>query len=1694
MELLGVRQPITLFQEEKYQMLELNQRLESYLGRVKLLEEENKLLREEIHTLKKNRDPPGQRKAQEEVLNQTRKIKKKAWREKDHVEMVVENLIEDIEMVNVQRQKEKTAQAEAQRRLADSRKELEEERRAQIWLREKVAQLEKDLMLQMQVHQENTQTLQASLKQTKQVLMAPQTIQTKSIPDIGQEYSHRAAQVWKEATSNYQRQVGCLEESLNQAKSNMAKIDQEKRENQYQLQYVAKELESTTMKREMLEKHMVQQREEHRQDLQHFQAKVDALEVEKDSLGQEIDSLMMDRQNLLQVKMSLGLEVATYRALLDSEGMRSNRPATNKTNSTVLLDPLSKSTGTHPASKTTAASSHFSSIVSTSHRSITSSRNLLTNAAPTWPPARGTPQKPPSRMPITDKKDKAAEHHSRSENDLQDNALTATPSQTVPDSVTAKPAPKPEDIEVQKESESEHPQIQMAQMIESRTSESVLMSVQPSCLSQTPERESWSGPFTEPAGVSEEGKDEETDVSVEMARISHAPTVAWEENKTLTEDEKEDASEMDVKSEIISESHVIGSGVAESDHINQVSENTNMLASSVQENGSLYSGDEDLMRVDEQDNVSNISEDITELMNSETEAAMDLIIERDREEDKEEQNEMKVMSTDAEKQNEMKVMIPDAEVEEQNEMKVMIPDAEIEEQKEMNVMCTDADAEEQDEMKVMSTDADAEEQNEMKVMSTDADAEEQNEMKVMSTDADAEEQNEMKVMIPDADAEEHNEMNVMSTDAEVEEQNEMKVMSTDADAEEQNEMKVMSTDADAEEQNEMKVMSTDADAEEQNEMKVMSTDADAEEQNEMKVMSTDADAEEQNEMKVMSTDADAEEQNEMKVMSTDADAEEQNEMKVMSTDADAEEQNEMKVMSTDADAEEQNEMKVMSTDADAEEQNEMKVMSTDADAEEQNEMKVMSTDADAEEQNEMKVMSTDADAEEQNEMKVMSTDADAEEQNEMKVMSTDADAEEQNEMKVMSTDADAEEQNEMKVMSTDADAEEQNEMKVMSTDADAEEQNEMKVMSTDADAEEQNEMKVMSTDADAEEQNEMKVMSTDADAEEQNEMKVMSIDAEVEEQNEMKVMSIDAEVEEQNEMNVMSTDAEKQGEIGFDNGIQEKNETEDESVSETKNEEIEVIKKDIDESLLQTERQTIHSPIDLHHEVSSEELVPPTETFYHTSNEDHPFPEEGAREDDQDDEDDSPNISASCRTDPGECDSYSQENTIADTRPLIRYKSDEETDMNPQVSQFGVGEISDGEDEKERMDGGRWGQSASKRFNTMEDLSEEPDIDVIGEMIAEEIVQKEEELDDEREQIILQSEHGDHEDTVVERESVKANDDIRDEVHFLNVYEEKENPQLSHTEHEEIVENSESAILKCVNPSSFADAPMPDTSQEVQFQNSHEVSSAVFQNSNTIEEQTFQEEVQNISMLTNVDFMDIPSMESEINSQPDSQMPNSDHEECNSSEDESPNASQYFQNSTYSASANEQFRNGGVSKAESEELLNKDFTEKSTEDQKDSSEHVNLDSPNRMPGVTENIFGDFDAHLKNTMESFSTKEYSKEEVFLSTEKKSEIHRFFSASLKEDLWSAGKMEMAATYDPAMTEHSHDPIHLNQDVAFGEEWGDVGVMQTANENLKEERTIQSQDEKLNDKKLESRQAEMILSDESVDDGDSWSSGDE
>lgn len=105
-------------------------------------------------------------------------------------------------------------------------------------------------------------------------------------------------------------------------------------------------------------------------------------------------------------------------------------------------------------------------------------------------------------------------------------------------------------------------------------------------------------------------------------------------------------------------------------------------------------------------------------------------------------------------------------------------------------------------------------------------------------------------------------------------------------------------------------------------------------------------------------------------------------------------------------------------------------------------------------------------------------------------------------------------------------------------------------------------------------------------------------------------------------------------------------------------------------------------------------------------------PEDGKE---SDEEEDSQNVSMSWRSEP-ESDSYVQDNTLADTRPLIRYKSNE-TDANTQASHMDVSESSEGEQDKKvgETRGAAWSEDRSKTFGTMEDLCEEGEGETLDE-------------------------------------------------------------------------------------------------------------------------------------------------------------------------------------------------------------------------------------------------------------------------------------------------------------------------------------------------------------------------------------------
>uniref|UniRef100_A0A3Q3BE82 Nestin n=1 Tax=Kryptolebias marmoratus TaxID=37003 RepID=A0A3Q3BE82_KRYMA len=300
---------------EKQQMLNLNRRLETYLNRVKLLEEENEQLANEIKALRHNNQGAlTRRRGLEEELQQARLEVDAVWRERVLTELEVEKMNEELQALELQRQREAQAKVIVKSKLEQSRKELQEEERAQIWLREKVNQLEHEMGLLIQTHEEEVAHLEATVIQSNATMPLTRAKRANQTPDLlrmGHEFSQRATRAWQEAAGAYQGQLARLEESLDQARSRLNHVYQEKHESQLKLQTLEKEIASSQDVRLNLEKTVAQRREEHYQEIQHLQVK--DLEMEKAELAQQIDHLLQENRGLLQLKMSLCLEVTTYR-------------------------------------------------------------------------------------------------------------------------------------------------------------------------------------------------------------------------------------------------------------------------------------------------------------------------------------------------------------------------------------------------------------------------------------------------------------------------------------------------------------------------------------------------------------------------------------------------------------------------------------------------------------------------------------------------------------------------------------------------------------------------------------------------------------------------------------------------------------------------------------------------------------------------------------------------------------------------------------------------------------------------------------------------------------------------------------------------------------------------------------------------------------------------------------------------------------------------------------------------------------------------------------------------------------------------------------------------------------------------------------------------------------------------------------
>ncbi|KAK5861699.1 hypothetical protein PBY51_017155 [Eleginops maclovinus] len=370
---------------EKHQMLNLNRRLETYLSRVKLLEQENALLAKEIEAMRhSNRGASTRRKGLEDEVRRVRMEVEAAWGERVLAEMEVCKVAEELQDLDLQRQREAQAQVEARKKMEESRKELDEEQRAQMWLREKVNQLEHEMMHLIQTHQEDVVNMEAELSSSRAPMppvLAQRGHQKLDLLQVGQELSQKATRAWQEAAEVHQAQLDQLEESLNQSRSRLKEVNKEKKESEMKLRALEKEKASAQDVRMHLERTAQQQGDGYSEEIQTLQEHWESLEAEKEELSDHIDHLLQENRGLLQQKVALGLEVATYRALLDGESPGGDVSLSNQPRN--ITDAFFTPRGVTKNYQTKMSTSHRTASLS-SVRGTAGRASTAINPTPTW--------------------------------------------------------------------------------------------------------------------------------------------------------------------------------------------------------------------------------------------------------------------------------------------------------------------------------------------------------------------------------------------------------------------------------------------------------------------------------------------------------------------------------------------------------------------------------------------------------------------------------------------------------------------------------------------------------------------------------------------------------------------------------------------------------------------------------------------------------------------------------------------------------------------------------------------------------------------------------------------------------------------------------------------------------------------------------------------------------------------------------------------------------------------------------------------------------------------------------------------------------------------------------------------------------------------------------------------------------------
>ncbi|CAI9587693.1 unnamed protein product [Staurois parvus] len=315
---------LTTRSNEKAEMQELNDRFASFIEKVRYLEQQNAVLVTEINQAR-SKEPTRAADLCQQELRELRRQLDVLGKDRDHIQVERDNMAEDLNLLKQRLEEEMHKREDAENNLVLFRKDVDDATLSRLELERKIESLMDEIEFLKKLHEEELQDVQVSVQAPSVHLEIEATKQpdlTSALRDIRSQYESIAAKNLQESEEWYKSKFADLSDAANRNNEALRQAKQEMNESRRQIQSLTCEVDGLKGTNEALLRQMKNMEEQFGVEAANYQDNIVRLEQEVQHMKEEMARHLREYQDLLNVKMALDIEIATYRKLLEGEESR----------------------------------------------------------------------------------------------------------------------------------------------------------------------------------------------------------------------------------------------------------------------------------------------------------------------------------------------------------------------------------------------------------------------------------------------------------------------------------------------------------------------------------------------------------------------------------------------------------------------------------------------------------------------------------------------------------------------------------------------------------------------------------------------------------------------------------------------------------------------------------------------------------------------------------------------------------------------------------------------------------------------------------------------------------------------------------------------------------------------------------------------------------------------------------------------------------------------------------------------------------------------------------------------------------------------------------------------------------------------------------------------------------------------------